>query len=145
MSPTPRQKHPAHALVEALKGRTVVDASCDAEGVDAVRLRLDDGTVILIDSELDRDSAPLAKTLDRPPWPRLVVRIGGDDLWPHGARDGLGSIGERPDMSDEERTERLNALWRRLVDPNGLDWETLANIEKLTEESRLPGCEPRGL
>jgi hypothetical protein len=48
-----------------------------------VRLRLYNGVVILIDSELDEDWAPLAEMLGRPPWPRLVVRIGGDELWPH--------------------------------------------------------------
>jgi len=83
MSPAQPERHPASALVEALRARTVVDASCDAEGVDDVRLRLDDGTVILIDSELDRGSVPLAETLGRPPWSRLVVRIGGGELWPH--------------------------------------------------------------
>jgi hypothetical protein len=83
MSQIPREKHPARALVEALMGRTIVDASCDGEGVDDVRLRLDNGVVILIDSELDEDSAPLAEMLGRPPWPRLVVLIGGDELWPH--------------------------------------------------------------
>jgi hypothetical protein len=83
MSSIPREKHPTHALVEALKGRTIVDASCDGEGVDDVRLRLDNGTVILVDAELDMDSVALAETLGRPPWPRLLVRIGGDELWPH--------------------------------------------------------------
>jgi hypothetical protein len=46
-------------LVDALKGHTVVDASCDAEGIDDVRLLLDDGTTILVDVELDADSQPL--------------------------------------------------------------------------------------
>jgi hypothetical protein len=104
MSLIPREEHPARALVEALLGRTIVDATCDGEGVDDVRLQLDNGTVILIDSELDWDSAPLAERLGRPPWSRLVVRFGGDELWPHAAEDRLRSIGERPDTSDEERT-----------------------------------------
>jgi len=43
------------------------------------------------------------------------------------------SIGECPDVSDEERAEGLNALSRWLVDPNNLDRETLANIEELTD------------
>jgi hypothetical protein len=68
MPPIPRETHPARALVEALLGRTIVDATCDGEGVDDVRLQLDNGTVILNDSELDRDSAPLAERLGRPPW-----------------------------------------------------------------------------
>ena len=78
------ERYPAHALVEALKGRTVVNASCDAQGVDDVRLLLDDGTAIMIDSELDMspDSVAMAETLSRPPWPRLSVRIGGRELWP---------------------------------------------------------------
>jgi hypothetical protein len=39
--------------VQALKGHTIVDASCDGEGVGDVRLRLEDGTTVLIDSEID--------------------------------------------------------------------------------------------
>ena len=35
-------------------------------------------------------------------------------------------------MSDEDRCARLEALWRRLSDPDGLDWNTLENIEELT-------------
>jgi hypothetical protein len=34
-------------------GRTVLDATCDAEGNDDIRLLLDDGTTILVDAELD--------------------------------------------------------------------------------------------
>ncbi len=69
-------------LVDALKGRTIVDASCDAQGNDDGRLRLDDGTTILVDVELDVDFQPLALALGRRPWPRLAIRIGGDELWP---------------------------------------------------------------
>lgn len=78
------ERYPAAALVEALKGRTVVDASCDAEGVDDVRLLLDDGTAIIIDSELDMrpDSVAMAESFGLPPWPRLRVRVGGRELWP---------------------------------------------------------------
>jgi len=74
----------AAALVKALKGRTVVDAICDSEGVDDVRLQLDDGTTILIESELDASPTSIAatNTLDRPPWPHLLVRVGGRELWP---------------------------------------------------------------
>lgn len=81
-----RQRRPAAALVQALKGRTVIDASCDAEGVDDVRLKLDDGTTILIDTELDQKSAPLAEQIGRPPWPRLLAKLDGDELWPHTLR-----------------------------------------------------------
>ena len=42
-------------------------------------------------------------------------------------------IGERPEMSDEDRAALIDALWKRLNNPNGLDWETLENIEQLTE------------
>ena len=67
-----------------MKGRTVVDATCDSEGVDDLRLQLDDGTTILIESELDASPASIAatNTLDRPPWPHLLVRVGGRELWP---------------------------------------------------------------
>jgi hypothetical protein len=47
-----------------------------------VRLRLDNGIVILVDTELAMDSVALAETLGRPPWPPLLVRVGGDELWP---------------------------------------------------------------
>jgi hypothetical protein len=79
-----QERHPAAALVAALAGRTVIDATCDGEGVDDVRLLLDDGTAILIDAELDSDpeSMALADELGRPPWPRLRVFIGGRELWP---------------------------------------------------------------
>lgn len=78
------ERYPAKAIVEKLKGRTVVDASCDGEGMDDVRLLLDDGTTIAIDSELDSspDSLAMAEWLGRPPWPRLLVQIGGRELWP---------------------------------------------------------------
>lgn len=84
-----KERYPAAALVQALKGRTVVDASCDGEGIDDVRLRLDDGTTLLIDTELDDDpqALELAEQLGRPPWPRLLVRRGGDELWPHTPRE----------------------------------------------------------
>jgi len=63
----------------------VIDASCDAQGVDDVRLKLDDGTTILIDTQLDEDpqALALAERLGRPPWPRLLVKLGGNELWPH--------------------------------------------------------------
>jgi hypothetical protein len=78
------EAHPAAALVAALVGHTVVDATCDGEGVDDVRLLLDDGTAILLDAELDTDPKPtaLAEQLGRAPWPRLRVHIGGRELWP---------------------------------------------------------------
>ncbi len=67
--------------MDALKGRTVIDASCDAEGNADLRLLLDDGTMILIDVEPDVDSEPLALALGRRPSPRLAVRIGAGKLW----------------------------------------------------------------
>jgi hypothetical protein len=70
--------------VPALVGRTVIGATCDGEGVDDVRLLLEDGTAVLIDAELDRgpESVALAEELGRPPWPRLRVLIGSRELWP---------------------------------------------------------------
>ncbi len=82
MSLPPPERYPARALVNALKGRTVIDASCDAEGIADLRLALDDGTTILIDVEPDVDSEPLALAFGRRPWPRLVVRVGAGELWP---------------------------------------------------------------
>lgn len=78
------ERHPAVALVGALVGRTVIEATCDGEGVDDVRLLLDDGTAVLIDAELNRDSESLvlADQLGRAPWPRLRVLVGGRELWP---------------------------------------------------------------
>ncbi len=81
MSLPPAERHPARALVDALKGRTIIDASCDAEGNNDLRLFLEDGTMILIDVEPDVDSEPLALALGRRPWPRLLVRIGAGKLW----------------------------------------------------------------
>jgi hypothetical protein len=82
----PGERYPAAALVAALKGRTIVDASCDAQGVDDVRLLLDDGIAIIIDSE--RDMSPngvaMAESLGVPPWSRLRVVIRGLELWPFG-------------------------------------------------------------
>jgi len=78
----PAERHPARALVNALKGRTVIDASCDAEGNAELRLALDDGTTILIDVEPDVDSERFVLALGRRPWPRLAVRVGAGELWP---------------------------------------------------------------
>jgi hypothetical protein len=52
--------------------------------MDDVRLLLENGTTIAIDSELDTsaESLAMAKSLGRPPWPCLVVQIGGRELWP---------------------------------------------------------------
>lgn len=62
----------------------MIDATCDGEGVDDVRLLLDDGTGVLIDMELDSDpeSPVVAEQLGRAPWPRLRVLIGGRELLP---------------------------------------------------------------
>jgi hypothetical protein len=61
-----------------------VDASCDSEGMDDVRLLLDDGTTVTIDSDLDTspNAFAMAEFLGRPPWARLLVQVGGRELWP---------------------------------------------------------------
>ena len=72
------ERWPADALVRALRGRTVVNASCDGEGVDDIRLLLDDGTVVTIDAtvvDVD-DPIPLG------PRGRLRVSIGRPELSP---------------------------------------------------------------
>jgi hypothetical protein len=46
--------------------------------------------------------------------------------------DDDGPAIEEPDMLEAERRALLASLWERMVDPDGLDWETLANIEELT-------------
>lgn len=38
-------------------------------------------------------------------------------------------------MSDEERIARIEALWQRMMDPDGLDWQALENVEQLTERT----------
>ena len=73
---------PAAALVEALRGRTVVDAYCDGEGRDDVQLVLDDGTKLWIDVDTD---------------PNVVVEASGGErleLGPHGR---LAVAIERPE------------------------------------------------
>jgi len=62
----------------------VIDATCDGEGVDDVRLLLDDGTAILIDAEhnSEPESVALADAVGRAPWPRLRVLVDGRELWP---------------------------------------------------------------
>jgi len=42
-------------------------------------------------------------------------------------------IGERAEMPEEDRAALIDALWKRLNDPNGLDWEALESVEQLTE------------
>lgn len=39
-------------------------------------------------------------------------------------------------LSDEDRAERLRLLAERVFDPDGLDRETLARIEQLTDQPR---------
>ncbi len=41
---------------------------------------------------------------------------------------------EKPALSDAERAERLRLLAERLRDPEGLDHEALAQVERLSEE-----------
>lgn len=72
------ERWPADALVRALRGRTVVDASCDGEGVDDVRLLLDDGTVVTIDATVVDVDEPIPLG----PRGRLTVSIGRPGLWP---------------------------------------------------------------
>lgn len=75
------ERWPADALVRALRGRTVIDASCDAQGNSDVRLVLDDGTVIALDAITVHETAgPLDLGLRG----RLTVTIGGRELWPFG-------------------------------------------------------------
>ena len=45
-------------------------------------------------------------------------------------------IGERSEMSEKDRVRRLNALWDRLMDPDGFDREALKNIEQLEERDQ---------
>jgi hypothetical protein len=44
--------------------------------------------------------------------------------------------GEIAEMSPEERTKRLNALWERLTDPDGFDRAALASIEGATRSDQ---------
>jgi hypothetical protein len=43
---------------------------------------------------------------------------------------------EQPTLSQQERTERLRSLAERLRSPDGLDRDTLAHIEQLTDIER---------
>lgn len=45
-------------------------------------------------------------------------------------------IGERPEMSEQDRVQRLNALWDRLMDPDGFDRDALKNIKQLDERDQ---------
>ena len=45
-------------------------------------------------------------------------------------------LGERPEMSEQDRVQRLNALWDRLMDPDGFDREALKNIKQLDERDQ---------
>jgi hypothetical protein len=70
---------PAAALVDALRGRTVVDAYCDGEGMDDVHLRLDDGTRVWVDVGVEDASIDLpdGDQLDLGPRGRLRVSVEG--------------------------------------------------------------------
>ncbi len=72
------ERWPADALVRALRGRTVIDAVCDGEGNDDVRLLLDDDTVVAIDAIAVETTEPLALG----PRGKLTVAVGGLELWP---------------------------------------------------------------
>ena len=45
-------------------------------------------------------------------------------------------LGERPQMSEEDRVDRLNALWDRLMNPDGFDREALKHIKQLDERDQ---------
>jgi hypothetical protein len=44
-------------------------------------------------------------------------------------------VGELIDMPPDERVRRLEALWERLMDPDGFNRETLANVETLIDQT----------
>lgn len=64
--------------MRALRGRTIIDAVCDGEGNDDVRLLLDDDTVVAVDAIAVEITEPLALG----PRGKLTVAIGGLELWP---------------------------------------------------------------
>ncbi len=64
--------------MRALRGRTVIDAVCDGEGADDVRLLLDNDTVVAIDAIAVEITEPLALG----PRGKLTVAVGGLELWP---------------------------------------------------------------
>lgn len=71
------ETHPAAALVAALRGRTVLDATCDGEGNDDVWLRLDNGSVVRIDAIVET-ATPVqpvdgGEPLELGPHGRLIV------------------------------------------------------------------------
>jgi hypothetical protein len=41
---------------------------------------------------------------------------------------------EKPALSDQQRAARLELLAKRLLSPDGLDRDTLARIEQLTDD-----------
>ncbi|MGH2763419.1 MAG: hypothetical protein ACRDL0_02710 [Thermoleophilaceae bacterium] len=43
---------------------------------------------------------------------------------------------EKPALSDEQRAERLKLLAERLRSPDGLDHDTLAQIEQLSDDEQ---------
>lgn len=73
----PLARWPAAALVDALRGRTIVEAYCDGEGMDDVQLRLDDGTHVWLDVDVEDTSRnlPGAGRLDLGPRGRLRVAV----------------------------------------------------------------------
>jgi hypothetical protein len=75
---TPAARYPAAALVQALRGRTVIDAYCDAEGHDDVHLALDNGTRVWIDVDVEPNvviEGPDGARLELGPRGRLVVAV----------------------------------------------------------------------
>jgi hypothetical protein len=74
----PPVRFPAAALVEALRGRTVVNAYCDAEGHDDVHFVLDDGTRVWVDVDVDPNVVVEGRgggRLELGPRGRLVVAV----------------------------------------------------------------------
>ena len=60
----------------------------------------------------------------------------GDNLrYMKPAQATVASEIEEMPMSDQERTARLEALWKRMMDPDGLDWQTLENVEQLSQRA----------
>jgi hypothetical protein len=70
-------------------------------------------------------------------WPRAQRQ--GLARYPDGVKHSVLSTtptAEQPTLSQQERAERLRSLAERLRSPDGLDRDTLASIEQLTDTER---------
>lgn len=76
------ERWPARALVDVLRGRTVAEVTCDGEGMDDVRLLLDDGRVVLIGAISKEVQEEVLRELGLGPQGRLAATLGGRELWP---------------------------------------------------------------